>query len=89
MQLVFTSVKTSVPEVWVKVRCTRGPCIVQSTVTLPRPGAVLNTNKESLSPIIRNIIKSVQEHSALHNKSVWSLYMTSFNVQINEFKYYK
>lgn len=49
---IFTSVKKSVPEIWLKVRCTRGPCTVQSTVTLPRPGAVLNTDNDSLSPVI-------------------------------------
>lgn len=48
---LFTLVKNRVPEVWVKVRCTSGPCIVQSTVTLPRPGAVLNTKRDSFSPV--------------------------------------
>lgn len=35
-----------------KVRLTKGPSIVQSTLTLPSPGAVLNTNKDSVSPVI-------------------------------------
>lgn len=52
IHLVFTSVNKSVPEDWVKVRFTKGPSIVQSTLTLPSPGVVLNTNRDSVSPVI-------------------------------------
>lgn len=51
---IFTLVKKSVPEVLLKVRCTNGPSRVQSTVTLPSPGVVLITSKDSCSPVAQN-----------------------------------
>lgn len=52
---IFTLAKKSVPEDLLKVRGTKGPSRVQSTVTLPSAGVVLSTNKDSLSPVVQNI----------------------------------
>lgn len=69
-----TSVKKSVPEVWVKVRCTRGPRTVQLTDTLPRAGAVRSTNKDSFSPVGRGVIDSAGVMCPVSvNMSVFSL----------------
>lgn len=47
----FTLVKNRVPELLLKVLGTNGPSRVQSTVTLPSPGAVLSTSNDSVSPV--------------------------------------
>lgn len=51
----FTLVKNRVPELLLKVLATNGPSRVQSTVTLPSPGAVLSTSNDSVSPVPQNI----------------------------------